>query len=233
MKNTILADSLRNSEQELAKWRFEALRSRGIIINREHLLAENNIHFNNIEFQISQTDKLIEATPNIHVDISSTKIKLNRSNQSDDEIKNKHDSIKEMFNDSIDNLKESCITGNSFSTLKNQFGSYKEIDLALSNHENKTSHTIPMSDISNLKSAHVTKMELKSALLKSKSDVEKSVHFNEKPIKQLNNTLQNDNSNKPLNVAQKECQQKNKDVVVTIRTIKSKPSVTSTTLPIN
>ncbi|XP_055837772.1 protein Spindly [Episyrphus balteatus] len=41
----ILEEKLRNSQQELAKWRFEALKLRCILIDRETLLTDNHIEF--------------------------------------------------------------------------------------------------------------------------------------------------------------------------------------------
>ncbi|XP_055919820.1 protein Spindly [Eupeodes corollae] len=41
----ILEEKLRNSQQELAKWRFEALKLRCILIDRESLLTDNKIEF--------------------------------------------------------------------------------------------------------------------------------------------------------------------------------------------
>lgn len=45
MQKAVLDESFQNSQKELAKWRFEALKSRCIIIERETLLEENNIPF--------------------------------------------------------------------------------------------------------------------------------------------------------------------------------------------
>lgn len=69
----ILEEKLRNSQQELAKWRFEALKSRFILIDRESLLADNNIKFKNFtskDVQLSESE-LNNARPRLSITVLS------------------------------------------------------------------------------------------------------------------------------------------------------------------
>ncbi|XP_023296427.2 protein Spindly [Lucilia cuprina] len=62
-----LEEQLRNAQQDMARWRFESLKSRCILIDREHLLTENNIKFkpvHAIEYSISEKEQA-EAKPRI------------------------------------------------------------------------------------------------------------------------------------------------------------------------
>ncbi|TMW54858.1 hypothetical protein DOY81_000091 [Sarcophaga bullata] len=62
-----LEEQLRNAQQDMARWRFESLKSRCILLDREQLLTENNISFNSImaiEYNISEKEQQ-EARPRI------------------------------------------------------------------------------------------------------------------------------------------------------------------------
>ncbi|XP_037810802.1 protein Spindly [Lucilia sericata] len=62
-----LEEQLRNAQQDMARWRFESLKSRCILIDREHLLTENKINFkpvHAIEYNISEKEQA-EAKPRI------------------------------------------------------------------------------------------------------------------------------------------------------------------------
>ncbi|XP_059221975.1 protein Spindly [Stomoxys calcitrans] len=62
-----LEEHHRNSQQDLARWRFEALKSRCLLLDREHLLTEHKIDFkpvHAVEFHIPEK-QLNEARPRI------------------------------------------------------------------------------------------------------------------------------------------------------------------------
>ncbi|XP_075153588.1 spindle apparatus coiled-coil protein 1 spindly [Haematobia irritans] len=62
-----LEEQQRNSQQDLARWKFEALKSRCILLDRENLLTEHKIDFkpvHAIEYHIPEKD-LNEARPRI------------------------------------------------------------------------------------------------------------------------------------------------------------------------
>ncbi|XP_073822463.1 spindle apparatus coiled-coil protein 1 spindly [Musca autumnalis] len=62
-----LEEQQRNSQQDLARWRFEALKSRCLLMDREHLLTENKIEFkpvHSFEFHIGEKEQN-EARPRI------------------------------------------------------------------------------------------------------------------------------------------------------------------------
>lgn len=225
MKITALADTLRKSEQELAKWRFEALRSRCIILNREHLLTENKIKFQNIEFKLSQQDKHNEAIPNIQIEVVSdtsntTKPKMNNS---PGENATQSESFSSSSNINCkDNSKES-INENSFLSCESQTDSYREIKRMLRVIDNNIINKNSTTDLApNIDPVIDTKKELKSVFMKTTPEQEKTVHFSDKI--ESNDNIENNNKNdESIVLPQKDMQQKNKDVVVTIRTIKSRP----------
>ncbi|XP_037958279.1 protein Spindly [Teleopsis dalmanni] len=67
LKKASLEEQLRNSQQEMARWRFETLKHRCILLDRENLLTENNIAFksaHNLRYNITQ-EQLDSAKPNI------------------------------------------------------------------------------------------------------------------------------------------------------------------------
>ncbi|KAM7353157.1 spindle apparatus coiled-coil protein 1 spindly [Cochliomyia hominivorax] len=67
LQKASLEEQLRNSQQDMARWRFESLKSRCVLIDREHLLTENNISFKPIqavEYNISEKEQE-EAKPRI------------------------------------------------------------------------------------------------------------------------------------------------------------------------
>lgn len=69
----ILEEKFRNSQQELAKWRFEALKLRCILIDRESLLTDNRISFKiyaSRDFTFSESE-LKTARPQLSLDIAS------------------------------------------------------------------------------------------------------------------------------------------------------------------
>lgn len=73
LQKSTAEEMLHNVTQDMAKWRFEALKSRCVIINRETLLEEHKIAFDADPDKISKMTQLLDtpsAQPNI-VDTSS------------------------------------------------------------------------------------------------------------------------------------------------------------------
>ncbi|XP_067643141.1 protein Spindly-B [Eurosta solidaginis] len=72
LKKADLEEQLRDVQQEMTRWRFEALKTRCVLLDRENILNENNIKFkaiNAMEFNISQSEqdaarpRIVHASP--------------------------------------------------------------------------------------------------------------------------------------------------------------------------
>ncbi|XP_036336236.1 protein Spindly-like, partial [Rhagoletis pomonella] len=64
-----LEEQLRNVQQEMTRWRFEALKTRCVLLDRENILNENDIKFKAIhamEFNISQKEQEIARPRIVH-----------------------------------------------------------------------------------------------------------------------------------------------------------------------